>query len=277
MNATGAQFGRIANLIVADAALLRGRDLSQLRFRFEIRQTEVDTPNTMVVRVYNLTRQTANEIKTQYTTIALQVGYQGTTVEMVFSGDIKYFRDGKENAVDSFLEITAADNDLGYNYGFLNVTLGPGLTPGQVVAAASQAMGTGTDQNAVSLQSFGGAFPRGKVMFGLARIYLDQAAATANAAGARWSVQNGVLTFVSTTGYLPGEAVILTPATGLIGIPEATIDGIEARCLMNGKLKVGTQVAIQAATIVQTSTTAAQQAALLGPGIGGRHIGNGQG
>jgi hypothetical protein len=264
---SGIQFGRLANLIVANAKLGTARDISELHFTFKVIQCDNDTPNTMVVRIYNLSAETQSLILTQFEQIALQVGYEGTGLDMIFSGDIKYFRKGKENATDRFLEITAADNDLGFNYGFMQTTLGPGSTPNQVITAAAEAMGTKADSNAVNLQSFGGVFPRGKVMFGLARIYLDQQAATANAAGARWFVDNGVLKFVSNTGYLPGEAVVLTPATGLLGIPEATIDGIEAKCLMNGKLKVGTSVQLESAQITTTSTTAAAQAALLGPGM----------
>jgi hypothetical protein len=249
---TGTQFGRVANLIVANAK--GGRDLTGLHFRFYVRQCDTDIPNSMVVRIYNLSRDTEREITLQYTQISLQVGYVGTTVEMLFSGDIKYFKRGKENSTDRFLEITAGDNDLGWNYGFLQVTLGPGSTPGQVMQAVAKSMGKVLDTTALSTSDLrlGGAYPRGKVFNSLGRIYMDQVAATAGAAGAKWFVENGVLKFFSTTGYLPGNAVVLSPATGLIGIPEATDQGIEGRCLLNAALKIGCSLQIDEDTIVQT-------------------------
>jgi hypothetical protein len=263
---SGTQFGRIANLLVANST--NGRDLTGIHFRFYVRQCDTDIPNTMVVRIYNLSRTTEREITQQYTQVALQVGYLGTTVEMLFSGDIKYFKRGKENSTDRFLEITAGDNDLGYNYGFMQATLGPGSKPGQVIEAAAKRLGVDIDQTAVTSQTFGGAFPRGKVLNGLARVYLDHAAATANAAGAKWFIENGVLKFVSTTGYLPGNAVVLSPATGLVGIPEATDQGIEGRCLMNAALKIGCELQIDSDTIVQTFAPPSV-AASLGDGSGG--------
>jgi hypothetical protein len=281
---TGIQFGRIANLIVASSTLVR--DLSALQFRFEVRQSDLDLPNTMVVRIYNLSDATIADVTTQYTQISLQVGYAGVglrsnalnlggvyhssmptaAVEMIFSGDIKYFKIGKENATDRFLEITAGDNDRGYNYGFLQSTLGPGAKPGQVIDAAAEALDAKVDSVSAADQDLGGAMPRGKVLFGLARVYLDQVAATANAAGASWFVDSTsgtpTLKFVSTTGYLPGNAVVLTPATGLIGIPEATIDGIEGRCLINPAIRIGCELIIQPGVIVQTTTTPAQSKAI---------------
>ena len=263
MSQTGVQFGRIASLLVGNQ--VETTDLSALRFRFEVKQSEVSTPNTLIVRIYNLSPQTVNKVVQQYTSIKLQVGYVGTGLNQIFSGDIKYFKKGKESGTDRFLEITAGDNDFGFNYGNVNQTLEAGATPQQVVSACADAMGVTVDKSALDLQSFGGAFPRGKVLFGLARVYLDQVAATANAAGSHWYVENGVLKFVSTTGYLPGTAVVLSPSTGLIGIPEFTIDGVECRCLMNGAVKIGT--AIQLAPDLITQTLAAKGTSPAGSGI----------
>lgn len=257
---SGQQWGRKANLVVANTTLGTGRDLSDLHFRFRIEQSDSETPNSMVVRVYNLNDQTLNEVLTQYNIVTLQAGYKGTGMQVLFSGEIKMFVRGKENATDRFLEISAAAGDVGYNYGLVNQTLAKGSRVMDVVATAAQAMGVSSvDPNAVSAiesQFFGGVFPRGKVAWGLGRIQMRQIAATA---GARWFIDNGgVLRVVSNTGYLPGQAVVLTPQTGLVGVPEATTNGIRARCLINPFLTIGQPVQIQSSSIASVSAPASE-------------------
>jgi hypothetical protein len=262
---TGIQFGRVANLIVSSTTLGTGRDLSQMHFRFSVKQADNETPNNMVVTIYNLNDATVNEIISQYDAVALQVGYEGIGLQVIFNGTIKMFRRGKSNATDRFLEISAADNDLGYSYGIVNATLGPGASQADVLRKAAAAMGTQVDSNTQSLVSTGGVvFPRGKVLFGLARI---QCRTIADTLGARWSSQAGIITFISNTGYLPNEAVVLSPTTGMIGVPEDTPDGINVRCLLNPLIKVGCPVQIAESDIVAISTTQAVQSANPGGGI----------
>jgi hypothetical protein len=43
---------------------------------------------------------------------------------------------------------------------------------------------------------------------------------------------------------MPGEAAVLSPATGLIGMPEVTPQGVQARCLLNPNLVNGGLVKI---------------------------------
>ena len=60
----------------------------------------------------------------------------------------------------------------------------------------------------------GPALPRGKVMYGMARKYMRD---TAKQTGTSWSIQDGKVQMVPVRGYLPGEAVVLTAETGLVG------------------------------------------------------------
>lgn len=243
----GTQWIRSASLVVAKKAtdILQttgpGLDLSDLHFRFLVRGADVETPNTLVVRVYNLADSTRKAILDEYDQVTLQAGYKNSQVGIIFTGQIKQFRYGRETNVDSFLEITAADNDLGYNFGFVNTTLAAGATHADVVNQCAAAMGVNVDPAALTLAATGGVLPRGRVLFGLARVMMRQVAETV---GARWSVQNGTLVLIPLTSFLPRTAVVLNSQSGLIGTPEATEDGVEVRCLLNPLLQVGTPVQI---------------------------------
>lgn len=263
---TGTQFLRVAQLVVANTNLGTGRDLSQMNFLFSVRQADNETPNTMVVRIFNLSLATENEILSQYTSVALQVGYEGTGLTVAFTGTIKMFRKGKESSTEKFLEISAADGDLGYNFGLVNTTLGAGSTYADVLRHSAAAMSTGYSPTAAAIASSGGViFPRGKVMFGLARLQL---ANMANTLVSRWSIQDGIITFVQDSGYLEGEVIVMNETTGMVGTPESTPDGVEVRCLMNAKIKTGSRIQIDSSQIVTNSTTQAEiQAANGDPGI----------
>jgi hypothetical protein len=52
---------------------------------------------------------------------------------------------------------------------------------------------------------------------------------------------------------MPGEAVVLTSGTGLLGRPEQTEDSIEIVSLLNPLLKIGSRVQIDNASINQAS------------------------
>jgi hypothetical protein len=262
MSTPGLQLGRICQLLVSKSPLggdTTGRDLSQLQFSFSVRAADTETPNTMVVRIYNLSPQTETEIVQQYTEVALLAGYQGTGLSVIFTGSIKMFRKGKENATDKFLEISASDGDLGYSYGFLNSTLGTGASQVNALQAAAQAMQTTLTQTANSTVGTGGiVFPRGKVLFGLARVHMRTIADTIKA---RWSIQNGAVTVIPVTSYLPGTVVKLNSGTGMINIPESTPNGIEVDCLLNPLLQIGGQVEIDSNDIVaMLNTQAGEQA-----------------
>lgn len=252
VSTTGTQWIRSCSLVVAKKSVDvfqttgNGIDLSELRFRFVVRGADTETPNTLVVRIYNLSDQTQKAIIDEYDQVTLQAGYKNSAVGIIFTGTIKQFKSGRESNVDTFLEITAADNDLGYNFGFVNTTLAAGATHADVVTKCAAAMGAKVDPNALSFAATGGVFPRGKVLFGLARIAMRDTAATL---GARWSVQNGKLVLIPLTAYLPGTSVVLNSQSGLLGVPEATEDGIEVQCLLNPFLQVGTTVQINNALI----------------------------
>lgn len=263
MATTGVQFGRAASLIVSGPGGT-GINLSELsstseglRFKFEVNASDVETPNTAIIRVYNLSEETTRKVIGEYNAVALNAGY-GFNSAQIFKGTIKQFRRGKERNVDSFLDILASDGDLAYNFAVINKSVQAGSTPQQQInqlASAFQSVVSGqqitVDPNApfyLTEHSF--PLPRGKVMFGLVRDYMRDLADTNQV---RWSIQNGVVTLIPIAGYLPSEAVTMNSQTGMIGSPEATEQGIVVQCLLNPLIKVGTAIQLNNQDITTTT------------------------
>lgn len=247
MGTAGYQFGRNISLIVANQT--SARDLSTLHIRFSVRASDTETPNTLEVRVFNVSPTTLAEILSEYTGVILQAGYQDQ-IATIFKGTIKQFRQGKERNTDNFLDIIAADGDEIYNFGFVNTTVARGSSYAERFNAICTSLGAPQDPNATGyLKSTGGVLPRGKVLFGLGRTYLRD---LARSTSTRWSIQNGQITLIPLTGYLPSNPVQINSQTGMVGVPEATDNGVEVEILLNPLIQVGQQVQLQSKDIVQT-------------------------
>ena len=183
----------------------------------------------------------------------LAAGYS-FNVAQIFKGTVKQFRRGKERNTDSFLDIYAADGDLEYNFKTMSVTL-ENANQVTIAKTIASSMGLPLDPNAVGyLTEHNFPLARGKILFGLCRDFMRDLALTNNA---RWSIQNGVLTLVPITGYLPGEAVEINSLTGMIGSPEATEQGVIITTLLNPLIRVGQAVRLNNNDI--TTTTIKQQ------------------
>lgn len=246
------QFIRKIGLVVSPSGGGQDLDLSAMHIKFRVEGMSFDRPKTAVIHVYNLAASTQGTIKKEFQAVMLQAGYENGAYGIIFQGTIKRIRTGRESAVDTFLEIMAADGDLAFNRSFVNKTLAAGSTQqqkAQVGVDAAKASGGITGSDLTALQGTGGIIPRGQVLFGLAPALLNDVAKTTNTS---WFVEDGVLKFVSNTGYLAGQAVVLNSQTGMVGIPEATNNGIEVAALLNPNIKIGTRVQIDNASINQT-------------------------
>ena len=132
----------------------------------------------------------------------------------------------------------------------ISQTLASGASNEETLNSVAKAMGV--DLSYVSPQLLVGnpqMSIRGKTMYGLAK---DQMRKFALANNARWSIQNGKMVVISNTDYIPSEVIILSPATGLIGIPEQTQSGINFTALYNPKLSIGQPVQI-ASSLINTA------------------------
>lgn len=235
-----AQWIRKVNLVLRQNE--KGLDLSDCHFRFETQQQSEQSPNTCAIRVWNLSEETVTKVRKEFDSVVLQAGYQTAQFGTVFAGSIKQFRVGRESNKDSYLDILSADGDVGYNFGVVSATISRNQTLADAIDAAAGAMGMPV---ADVVPDFNGpeakTMIRGKVLWGMARDVLRDAARSVDAA---WSIQNGQVVLIPLTGYAAGEAVVLNAGTGLVGIPELTDGGLRCRCLMNPKVRVGGLVKI---------------------------------
>lgn len=244
MTDTSEQFLRKCTLIVSGNDG-QGLDLSEFRIKFSVKRSPTMTPNIADIRVYNLEQDTAIYIRKEFTRVILQAGYEGN-FGVIFQGNIKQVILGRESATDTFIDIIAGDGDLAYNFSVVNTTLQAGATQSDQIDAASKPMGSKGVTKGYIGELPPEQLPRGKVMWGSSKNYLRNIASTTNK---EWSIQDEKITFVSNTSYLPGQAVVLTSKTGMIGTPQQTNEGINVKCLLNPLIKVAKRIQIDNASL----------------------------
>lgn len=241
----GYQYIRKVTLLVVDAGG-KTLDLSELRIRFAVKQSSAETPNAADIRVYNLSPDTAVQVKTQFKKVILQGGYD-SNFGVIFQGNIKQVIIGRESATDTFIDIIAGDGDLAYNFAIVATSLVKGSTQNDQISACLAATAPlGVTAGGNSTVSATQKRPRGKVLFGNARTYLREVAQTTQST---WSVQNEQVQFVPAKSYLPGTAVLLTATTGMVGTPQQTTQGVNVKCLLNPYIKINGRVKLDNKTV----------------------------
>lgn len=253
------QYLRKVGLIVSSGT--QGLDLSNLRIIFRVEQFDESIPNTATIRVFNLSDATALKVQKEFQTVTLQAGYEGGNYGIIFSGTTKQFKKGRVDALTSYLEIFASDGDQAYNFAFVNQSLRAGSTFNDRAAAVQkQAAQYLQDKTVAQIPQSAGtgglALPRGKVLFGLFAAQMD---IIARSTLTTWNIVNGRVVITNQSTYAPGTAVQLNVTTGLVGVPEATDNGIEVTCLLNPAIRIGGQVQINNRDINTTSLTQAGQ------------------
>lgn len=241
------QWIRKCSFIVGDKGG-NGLELGDFRVTFQTVHKTLQSPGRAIIRVYNLKPETEKQIQKEFTKVTLCAGYadQGAPYGVIFTGNTVEAHRGRENPVDTYLDILAADGDQAYNYAVVSKTLAPGSTFNDQLKAIEGVL----KPHGVTLgyiPDLGSArMVRARVMHGMAGDYLRTIARSTNCT---WYIDQGKVNFVPNNGVKPGEAVVLNSRTGLIGRPVQTMNGIVARCLLNPNIRIGGLVKIDQSSV----------------------------
>ncbi|NTA27391.1 phage protein [Allorhizobium ampelinum] len=227
-------------------------DMSSLRIRFQVTQHTLQSPNAADITISNLSDNTVNLIKKEGQTVTLEAGYEQNP-GLIFKGQIIQKRSGRENPVDTYVNVIAQGGDQAYNHAVVNKTLAAGSTYKDQVMVCYEAM----KEFGVTLGNIADLgskkMPRARVMHGMARDILRTIAIST---GTSWSIQNNQLTFTKNNEPNSKSAIVLNSRTGMIGLPQQTIDGITVRCLLNPQIVPGTLIQIDQASVQEVKLSA---------------------
>ncbi|HCI0084761.1 TPA: hypothetical protein PCG39_002265, partial [Klebsiella pneumoniae] len=173
----------------------------------------------------------------------------GRNYGLIFDGEIRYTITGKDNPVDSFVLIQAADSDRAFATSITAQTLAAGYTVSDVNAVLMKDFNANgaTEGNTPAMPAT--VFPRGRVLFGMTRNLMDN---VADQCQADWMFVDGKREMVARNEVVH-DAIKLNSATGLIGMPQQTIgSGVNVRCLINPNIRVNGLIELNQASVYRT-------------------------
>jgi hypothetical protein len=232
---------------------------SDFRIRFYVRNADQETPDNCEIRIYNLKRETieqmiggySSDTKTykrgEFTDVALNAGYQNGNYGNVFRGSIRQYRVGRENNLDSYIDILASDGAYLYNI-TVDTSVEGRKTIGDLLNKIAESVNQEVELGSFKSDGLHTVIPRGVVLFGMVRAKYRNIAATVNAS---WTIQDRKIVFIDTLGYTDADIININATTGLIGVPEQTQEGIRLKCLLNSEIKIGNRVRLNNKEITQ--------------------------
>jgi hypothetical protein len=207
-------FKRVCSVIVD------GLKVEGLRVQFSVKKTLTKNPNTLDLKITNLSERTRGAMAKAKAAVILTAGYPGNAA-VIFQGDartIDHLRDGAE----WITHIQCGDGERAYQFARFAESFAPGTAIADVIRACARALGinTGNLDEVLGAGGFRGnltQFAHGYTAHGKASAELDKLLKTA---GLSWSIQNGALQLLKGDAPAKGQAVLLSPTTGLIGSPD---------------------------------------------------------
>lgn len=213
-----------------------------LRVIFKVEKSLAAKPNKSEIKVYNLTKDNRSKAEQSGNLIILRAGY-GTQLETIFTGDVakaKTELDGN----DYVTTFELGDGELLYKTAKSELSFAKGTDLKEAISSVlSQAGFNLGDISGLISEKLQAPI----VLSGNVRKHLDDIATRQNF---EWSIQDDAVQILEKGKATKQEAVLLSPETGLVGIPKnrfgKTPDekGIEFDCLLNGKIKPGRTVVI---------------------------------
>ena len=205
-------FRRYVTLAVGTAGQEALRAWSDLQIGFSVKQDSRSKPNKAQIQVTNLTQESRDIMEEDNMTVVLWAGYTEQP-PVLFMGDVADVSH-KKSGGDWVTTIETGDGERSYQLSHVNQSFRAGVTNRQVLKKVVQATGLGLGHIAAIPEV---QYTQGYVASGLTRLVLDD---ICQAVGAAWSIQDGALQVTNKDSGTNDSALLLSPETGLIGVPE---------------------------------------------------------
>lgn len=191
-----------------------------LRIVFTVRRTRKPDPNTATITVYNLSAKSRTALQDAKTIpTRLEAGY-GNDLGQIFLGELRNAVSRREGP-DWITTMETGDGEESFRTARINKSF-KSVNLEQIVQELADTMGVGLG-NAIEKAREGKfadavtELSNGVVLNGRSS---QQMTRVLDAAGLEWSIQDGQLQVLEPGKALELDAVVLTPATGLLGSPD---------------------------------------------------------
>ena len=186
---------------------------------------------------YNLDGNMEQRLIQEGSQVELYAGYQNGNYGRIFSGMVFQPLRDRENVTDYKLTLHCVDDNFVLSSdNFVKFTANAGQDQRTIIDMISKNADKPIPIGSISKAIGNKKLPRGKVVFGDPKKYFRQIAADNDG---QFFMSDGQVVFDSAAYDLPeGEAIVVTPETGLIGTPQQIDFGCSYESLLDPRLKI---------------------------------------
>ena len=224
-----------------------------LHVNFSLQKSDLETQNTGRVTLWNLNPSQLAVLNEKDCVVSLKAGY-GSKLALIFAGIVSYVSTTIDSA-DRKTEIEVIDNLVEIRDTYVSVSYNGTVNWKTIFDDVAAQMGV-----AVSY-SYNAEFvdiSNGFSFVGLARDIMTKGCKCCNLS---WSIQNGVMQVKKPGDVMSREVYVLSPDTGLLGIParvvitqdEATGKntlGWDVEYFLNGAINIDDYVKLESETVI---------------------------
>lgn len=224
----------------------KGVKAENLRIKFTIGKTSSTSSNKASITVFNLTPDSRGILDSKDDIqIILEIGY-GNNLDTLFIGDMVR-SETKKSGPDLITVIEIGDGQKALDESKLDKSYEAGIDLKIVMEDVIDTLKQTANIEVGTLDKIKQDIAQnGYSVSGPAKIVLEQ---LLEKQGLEYSIQDNELQILSSTEAIDTEAILLTPETGLIGIPIKKEEGIEFKALLQTtKMRPGKSIQIQSNT-----------------------------
>lgn len=223
-----------------------------LHISFNVQKADVSSANTSKITLWNLNKAQLSTLNEKDCIVTLKAGY-GATMPLIFVGAVSRVETTVDGA-DRMTEIEAIDGRIELRDTFVSLSYKGVISAKKVMQDVAQQMGVSVT---FSYNATFADYPNGFSFIGAGKTALDKVCAPTDLI---WEIQNGILQIKRKGDVMSKQVFVLSPDSGLIGIPKKLTQGAEndtdenskgweAVYLLNGAIGVGDYVKIESETV----------------------------
>jgi hypothetical protein len=223
-----------------------------LHVYFNVQKVDASTANTSKITLWNLNPAHLAALNEKDCVVTLRAGY-GSNMPLIFVGTITHIETVHDGS-DRMTEMEAIDGRVVLRDTFVSLSYKGKTNTKKIMEDTAGQMGVAVT---FSYNAEFSDYPDGFSYIGPAKTVLDKTCAPT---GLIWEIQNGVLQVKRKFDTMSREVYVISPSTGLIGIPKKLTKsaendtdkpeiGWEITYFMNGAIGVGDYVKIESETV----------------------------
>ncbi|GHU52657.1 hypothetical protein AGMMS49975_08910 [Clostridia bacterium] len=227
-------------------------DKAALHIYFNVQKVDVESANTSKITLWNLNKTHLATLNEKDCIVTLKAGYN-STMPLIFVGAVSHIETTSDGA-DRMTQIEAIDGRIELRDTYVSLSYKGKISAKKVIEAVAGQMGIPVT---FSYNATFGDYPNGFAFVGAGKTALDKACVPT---GLAWEIQNGILQVKKRGDTMSREVFLISPDSGLIGIPRKLTEGAENDLdkpkhgweviyFLNGAVGVGDYIKIESETV----------------------------